>query len=73
MTTSTTDAPTAVQPDFHPNNIVDHPGSTWAGIGVAFGGVVMSVIQANGIPNSIGTWVLFIGSVLTGVAGMLGK
>jgi hypothetical protein len=71
-TTTTPIVPTAQQPALHVDNILAHPGSSWAGVGL----IAMTVGQAmmqQGMPTTAGGWIAFLLPVAMGVGGMLGK
>lgn len=70
--TTTTNVPTATQPDFHVNNILDHPGSTWAGVGVA-ALTVGNAVQAGSMPTTTSGWISFLAGLAFSVAAALGK
>lgn len=72
MSASTTPQ-TADQPALHVSNITAHPGSSWAGIGVAVVGTTASFIVSNGVPTTKGGLVMLLGSLVTGLLAALGK
>jgi hypothetical protein len=72
VSTTTTSLPTAQQPALHVANILAHPGSTWAGVGVIAMTVGQAMVQ-QGMPTTAGGWLAFLLPVAMGVGGMLGK
>lgn len=69
---STTDVtPTALQAPIHTDNIVAHPGSTFAGAGVA--AVLLAFVQANPWPTSAAGWFAYGAAAVMAVLAALGK
>lgn len=64
--------PTALQPHFSLSNILAHPGSTYAGIGVVLG-IIAQAINAGGMPTTAAGWITSIAGVAISVAAALGK
>jgi hypothetical protein len=70
--TTTPVVPTALQPHFALSNIIEHPGSTYAGIGVVLG-IIAQAINAGGMPTTIAGWITLIAGVAISIAAALGK
>jgi hypothetical protein len=64
--------PTSAQPALHVDNITAHPGSTWAGAGVAVYALGNAMVQ-QGMPTTTGGWVSLLLPVLMGGLAALGK
>lgn len=60
---------TADQPAHSVSNITAHPGSSWAGVGLA----LLGTIQAGGVPTTSLGWVSLIAGGLSGLLAALGK
>jgi hypothetical protein len=63
---------TRQQPSHALSNIFAHPGSTWAGVGVALA-TVAGAINAQGLPTTAGGWITFVASLLVALMAALGK
>ena len=53
-------------------NILAHPGSTWAGVGVVMA-TIGTAINSQGFPSSAGGWVAFAMSLAVALMAALGK
>lgn len=53
-------------------NILAHPGSTWAGAGLA-AATIGTAINAQGLPSSAAGWVAFLLSLAASFAAAVGK
>lgn len=53
-------------------NILAHPGSTWAGVGLALA-TIGAAINAQGLPSTAGGWVAFAMSLAVSLMAALGK
>lgn len=53
-------------------NILAHPGSTWAGVGVVMA-TIGTAINSQGLPSSAGGWVAFAMSLAVALMAALGK
>lgn len=69
--TTTTDVPTATQPDFHVNNVLDHPGSTWAGAGILM--ALVGFASQNPLPTTALGWISYGVAAASAVLAALGK
>lgn len=63
---------TAQQPSLHPSNILAHPGSTWAGVGVAAMAVGQQ-IAAGQMPTSSAGWGFFAFQIAMSLGAVFGK
>jgi len=54
------------------SNILAHPGSTWAGVGLALI-TIGTAINAQGLPSSAGGWVAFAMSLAVSLMAALSK
>ncbi len=62
----------ALQPSHSLANVVDHPGSTWAGLGVA-AVTIGNAVQSGAMPTTPAGWIAFIAGLAAAVAAALGK
>lgn len=70
---STTTSPfTSEQPSHAISNVTDHPGSTWAGIGVA-AVTVGQAISTGSMPTTTSGWISFVGGLVFAVLAAIGK
>lgn len=72
MSASTQAVPTSAQPSHALSNILAHPGSSWAGAGVALF-TIGSAVQAQQLPTTTLGWVAFLGGLATALGAALGK
>jgi hypothetical protein len=70
--TTTPVVPTALQPHFALSNVIAHPGSTYAGIGLVMG-IVAQAINAGSMPTSATGWVVLVAGIAMSVAAAFGK
>lgn len=63
---------TADQPAFHPSNILAHPGSSWAGAGIAAMAIGQQ-LTTSGPPTSTAGWGMFAFQMAMAVAAAFGK
>lgn len=63
---------TADQPAMHPNNILAHPGSSWAGAGIVAVAVGQQ-LAAGQMPNTTTGWAMFAFQLAMAVVAALGK
>jgi hypothetical protein len=63
---------TSQQPSHALSNIIDHPGSTYAGVGV-IALAIGQIVQANGMPTTAAGWVTLGAELVMAVMAALGK
>ena len=64
--------PTSAQPSHAVSNIIAHPGSTWAGVGIA-AVTIGQTISAGTMPTTASGWVSFVAGLAFAILAALGK
>ena len=64
--------PTSMQPSHAISNVTAHPGSTWAGVGVA-AVTIGQTISAGTMPTTASGWVSFVAGLAFAILAALGK